>query len=427
MSVRPTVLLCLPALLALSGCPDEGADDRDQSPSAVPATSTEVAATAASTTAVAEPRGDAARGAKLVTEMECHRCHDGIADTKPIADEQHCTHCHQNVMDGRFAQKPDNERWQKNVAHLTQVPTLASAGRRFRYDWLVGFIERPHDVRPNLEYSMPRLAVTREQARDIATFLMGQPSERPAAAPPSGDAAAGRKLIEDKACGTCHRMSGVAALPGATEPTSGSKETRAAVLLAPDLRFARDRLAPEHVVQWLLDPQKIKPGTLMPQTPMSEIEANQIAAYILGSELGPEPVAEIPPLPQPLDRRVAWTEVNERVFAKICRHCHGDPDQAVGDGGPGNTGGFGFKPRGLNLTRYEYVQAGYRDDAGERRSVFEKDERGVPRLVAALMARHAEEAGKPDPNVRGMPLGLPPTSIDDIRLVVTWVAQGRPR
>jgi hypothetical protein len=99
----------------------------------------------------------------------------------------------------------------------------------------------------------------------------------------------------------------------------------------------------------------------------------------------------------------------------------------LGDGGPGNTGGFGFKPRGLNVSRYEYVQAGYLDDDGERQSVFRKTSKGVPRLVAAMMARHFELAGKPDDEVRGMPLGFPPIPIEDIQLVLTWIAQGRPR
>jgi hypothetical protein len=43
------------------------------------------------------------------------------------------------------------------------------------------------------------------------------------------------------------------------------------------------------------------------------------------------------------------------------------------------------------------------------------------------MARYAEEAGKPNAEVRGMPLGLPPVPLDDIKLVVTWIAQGRRR
>jgi hypothetical protein len=47
--------------------------------------------------------------------------------------------------------------------------------------------------------------------------------------------------------------------------------------------------------------------------------------------------------------------------------------------------------------------------------------------VRALLARHAEERGAATGEVRGMPLGYPALSLEDIQLVETWIAQGRPR
>ena len=40
---------------------------------------------------------------------------------------------------------------------------------------------------------------------------------------------------------------------------------------------------------------------------------------------------------------------------------------------------------------------------------------------------YAEIAGESTGEVRGMPLGLPPMSLEDIQLVESWIAQGRPR
>ena len=68
------------------------------------------------------------------------------------------------------------------------------------------------------------------------------------------------------------------------------------------------------------------------------------------------------------------------------------------------------------------ILAGYVDERGERRSLFEPLADGTPRLVAALLARHDESGLTP----RGMPLGLPPLSAEDIQLVESWVAQGKP-
>jgi hypothetical protein len=56
-----------------------------------------------------------------------------------------------------------------------------------------------------------------------------------------------------------------------------------------------------------------------------------------------------------------------------------------------------------------------------------KDAEGVPRLVKALLARYDEESGSATGEVRGMPLGYEPIAMEDIQLVETWIAQGRPR
>src|SRR5690606_27164522 len=96
-------------------------------------------------------------------------------------------------------------------------------------------------------------------------------------------------------------------------------------------------------------------------------------------------------------------EVNEAVFRKVCWHCHAQPDFARGDGGPGMTGGFGFKPRRLDLSEYGAILGGYLDEQGERRSVFTPAARfpgenlDRPMLLAVLYARQREERGHSAP------------------------------
>lgn len=85
----------------------------------------------------------------------------------------------------------------------------------------------------------------------------------------------------------------------------------------------------------------------MPEIPLTEEQARQIAAYILSAPLDPALAMAIPVRLPVLARRIGFAEVNERVFRRSCWHCHSSPDYALGDGGPGNTGGFGFRPRGL--------------------------------------------------------------------------------
>ena len=203
------------------------------------------------------------------------------------------------------------------------------------------------------------------------------------------------------------------------------RRNRRAMIDNSDLRFTRQRFRRDRLLDWLLDPRAIKPDTRMPNFGLSDTDARDIAAYILGAELAPEPRAAFVRLPV-LTRRVSFDEVNGKVFSRTCHHCHTDADAAGGDGGPGNTGGFGFAPRGISFSSHASILAGYLDERGERRSLFEPVAGGTPRLIAALLARHSELNQAPNRAVRGMPLGLPALSAEEIQLVESWVAEGKP-
>lgn len=386
---------------------------------------------------------DPKRGAELVLEFECARCHDGVARASTIPlphppptdltpadatkpDNQHCFHCHAAILDGKYkAPKPSTtERWKKNVEHLRDVPTLTGAHQRFRRSWIEAFLTKPHDLRPRLAPTMPRLALTPAQVRDVAAFLVPDAAEKPAPPPSKEAIAEGRELFEKKGCPSCHVIGGAAPFKTGTPPKPGEKGITAAMRLAPDLRHARDRMELDTIVRWVKKPGSIKADTLMPETPMSDDEAQKIAAFLVGETLAPEEPKKVPARLPVLDRRVSYEELKDRIFNKICWHCHSDADYAIGDGGPGNTGGFGFVPRGLNLAAYDGILSGSLDDQGERRSIFEPMADGTPRLVAALAARWTEEAGKEDPAIRGMPLGMPSLSPEEVQIVETWIAQG---
>ncbi|WP_437277443.1 cytochrome c [Sorangium sp. So ce375] len=426
MRARPLLAVLAALASGAAGCTSE--DARGPAPAApLPASDAGAGATAAPSLAATAQAGDPARGERLVAELQCNRCHDGTGHA-PAARDAHCVQCHQDIAAGRFqAPAAAMKRWNENLVQLRDVPSLAAAGDRLRRDWIRGFLLSPHDVRPRLHATMPRLAIGPEQASDIAAYLTRERRERPAASLEGASAARGRELYEAKGCGTCHAFTGTAGLTAVAPVKGMEKETRAAIALAPDLRHARDRMETADLVAWVLDPGAIKPGTPMPQVPMSPAEARDIAAFIVTAELSPRAPASAPERLPLLSRRVTYAEVDRRVFRVTCRHCHSEPDYALGDGGPGNTGGFGFKPRGLNLATYEGIAAGYVDDHGERRSVFSRGPDGAPRLVAALLARQAEEAGRADPAVRGMPLGLPAVGPEEIQLVESWIAQGRPQ
>jgi cytochrome c2 len=383
---------------------------------------------AASTTEAV--RGDATRGRALVDKFECARCHTVANVAEPPKDKQ-CAGCHHDINAGTVAATPEQKtRWQAKVAELGDVPSLVATGGRYERAWVESFLLHPHDLRPALQPTMPRLALTRQQAADIAIYLspVDEAQVDDSASTLAGaDAARGRELMDVKGCGLCHRMSGVPPLRAGLLPTGVTPaDMPRAVRLAPDLRFARDRWRASSLVRWLLDPQAVKPDSPMPMMGLSGDEARAVAAYLLRAPLAPEERKPVPARLPILARKVTYDEVATRVLRKTCWHCHGEPDFERGDGGPGNSGGFGFAGRGLNLSDYPSTFAGFLDDKGRRTSVFAPSKDGTPHLVAAMIARQREEAGE-EPELRGMPLGLPPLPAEDVQLVETWIAQGRPR
>ena len=354
----------------------------------------------------------------LYAKYECARCHE-VPRVAAADPEKSCVTCHQQIhagmfsLDGEPVDRALLALWKSNIHSLRWAPSLVLADR-LRRDWVRAFLLAPHDVRPGLPAEMPRLALTAVDADRLAAALV--PTEDSSAAIAS-DATRGAQLYAAKACATCHRFTGTT-----VDDASKLGTDQAAVALAPDLRQTRERMTPASIALWL-----VVPRGAMPSLGLSEEEARALTAFLVSTPLAPKIVTAPPQRLPVLDRAVTWDEVETTVFRDTCWHCHSEPDFARGDGGPGNTGGFGFAGRGLNVTSYAAISAGSLDDSGERRSIFAKLPDGTPRLVAHLLARHTEVAGGTVPGVRGMPFGLPPLPLETIQLVDTWIAQGRPR
>jgi cytochrome c2 len=371
--------------------------------------------------------GNAERGRELIRQHQCNRCHDGSGE-EPAERNLHCVNCHQEILAGTFPAARDKlERWKSHVGYVRRVPSLVGIEDRLNPAWIADFLLNPNDLRPLLLPTMPRLALSPQDARDIATALTAKhllPEAPLHASASKPNPSRGRQLLEARACGSCHTFTRVPPLPEA--PSTERAQHDDALLLAPDLSHVRERWAREPLVRWLRDPASVKSDTLMPVTGFDESEARDVASYLLETPLSaPLGVPAFERLP-PLARRVSYAEVDQKVLRVTCRHCHSNPDDSLGEGGPGNTGGLGFRGRAIDLSSYRGLQSGYRDDRGERHSLFEPMPDGTPRLLAALLARHDEERSHARAPVRGMPLGLPALSSEQIQLVDTWIAQGRP-
>jgi len=92
-----------------------------------------------------------------------------------------------------------------------------------------------------------------------------------------GDASRGARLIRDKGCGSCHRIGGVPGATGMVGPSLRDLTSRA--YIAGELTNT-----PENVVRWIMDPQALSPGTVMPDLGVTEAEARDIAAHLYGGQ-----------------------------------------------------------------------------------------------------------------------------------------------
>ncbi|HET7586274.1 MAG TPA: c-type cytochrome [Gemmatimonadaceae bacterium] len=97
----------------------------------------------------------------------------------------------------------------------------------------------------------------------------GEPRYRIAGAEP----ARGKVAIQRYGCGSCHTIPGVDGADGLVGPplTSWSRRTYVAGEVPND---------PDHLVQWIQQPQAIEPGTAMPNLGVNAQDARDIAAYL---------------------------------------------------------------------------------------------------------------------------------------------------
>jgi cytochrome c2 len=337
----------------------------------------------------------------VVDELQCARCHGEVPGARALARERSCSGCHHALHDGAFdhSHRPEAvARWKERVVHYLSVPSLRSV-QRLQRDWVLSFVQRPVDVRPGLEEQMVPVPLSPERADELAMALGLQQRVEPL---PEGDVARGLALLQP--CQGCHAYSGVwdGAPPG----------------LAPDLRWTRERLAPSVADAWLVDPRAVAPEASMPAPGLAPDARRDVLAALYRAPLveppptEPAELAAVPAHPAP----VSWEEAEQRVFRRICWHCHSDPAGNAGDGGPGNTGGFGYPGAGAQLGTRAGLLAGSRSGPLC----------GTSRLEQVLLERQREVAGQDDPAILGMPLGLPPLPPEEIALVRAYAAQGCP-
>lgn len=119
------------------------------------------------------------------------------------------------------------------------------------------------------QHAWMHFLVVAEPEEDYESWTRAQ--LQPAAAP-EGEAAKGLALFEQLSCVSCHAIKG----------------TTATAKVAPDLTHLASRRqlgagimenTPENLRRWLANPQKVKPGALMPNFNLTDKQVNELVAY----------------------------------------------------------------------------------------------------------------------------------------------------
>jgi mono/diheme cytochrome c family protein len=154
-------------------------------------------------------------------------------------------------------------------AKVFTPPVLYGEGKKVQSAWAFDFLEEPVALRPWLDVRMPTFRMTQHEATILARYFATLDGERypyeyiketkakyieRKEREKPGYLAMARHLFESKDvnCASCH-------VRGDITPEGEPADW------APDLSLAKKRLKSDWIVEWLLDPQLIQPGTKMPK------------------------------------------------------------------------------------------------------------------------------------------------------------------
>lgn len=113
----------------------------------------------------------------------------------------------------------------------------------------------------------------------VAAFLASGCTATPLTetSPPTSEQEAGRILVQEYGCTSCHQIPGVEAPEGRVGPPLGDFAERS--VIAGQLPHSR-----ENAVLWITSPKVVEPETLMPDLDVTEEEAEAILAYLYSLE-----------------------------------------------------------------------------------------------------------------------------------------------
>ncbi len=165
--------------------------------------------------------------------------------------QYNCVGCHQLEEEGGYIKATlDDEGY--------APPYLYPEGNKVQEPWLHDFLKGPTTIRPWLNIRMPSFSLNDEEITVVTKYFLAlhkkelEMKDYKAFQPSATYVTVGKKLFDDLQCLSCHYTGKV---PEGKTPAD----------LAPNLALAKSRLKPDWIVDWIINPDVIQPGTKMPQ------------------------------------------------------------------------------------------------------------------------------------------------------------------
>lgn len=345
-------------------------------------------------------------GEELIRKYDCTYCHmtEAASDEDVDDPERNCAACHMLAGVQRF--------------RATNFDGLAA---RLRPEWMREYLANPHSVRTHMRESMPHFNLKPEEIDAIVTRLIERAPVVPAEIDPEyarrdplhhqRKVMQGIALARKYRCGRCHDFTGM--WPPVTGNFVHSPYSVDMSYFAPDFRYTRERMKPEHVAGFIRKSGAYDPLSTMPRHPYyTEEELGLLTYLILFSDLSPTeppPATERKPVEHP-----QFTKDIAPLLQKYCVFCHYPQESTRLGKATGFAGGFALEARRLDLTSYEGLMRGVSKDDGGKYDVV------IPGYEHSILLQRLRGDMTPQ-----MPFGSKMAPAD-IQTFENWVKDGAP-
>ena len=184
-----------------------------------------------------------------VSQVQRSARKDAIIHGRNLVRRRNCVACHE--MEG------DGGDYRELVEDSSLAPPLLTPeGAKVKPDWLYAFLRGPITIRPWLEVRMPSFGLDDAHWNGVIDYFAAVsdtvgPFRTHELAADAEVTRTGEELFDLLRCQQCHVLDTI-------------PEDQDVANLAPDLRMARERLQPDWILDWLIRPLDIQPGTRMP-------------------------------------------------------------------------------------------------------------------------------------------------------------------